>query len=195
MPLFTPEQLAANTRPLSDMAIEALTAGQLDRLRFLLGRMSVGHVELYTGYLQWTTRLAGKILIDFGEPFLDDLLSRIAAFLTAPCARAFHNGDEKQAFSRLAAMWTMQMGRFDPLVETENEVSFHLAPCGSGGRLQLESWYENRPRAYPRLGNGTPVFCRICEHFQQALNHAAGKTIWRAVPDSCRTGFCRLSFF
>lgn len=194
MNLFTPEQLKEQTRPWSEMAEEALKTGQMDRLRFLLGRMSVGHSGLYIGYLNWTTRLAGKILNDFGEPFLNDMLARITAFLMAPYAASFLNGNEKQVFSDLAALWTMQVGRFGFQDETDNEVAFALAPCGSGGRLQLESWYENWPQAYPRMGNGTPVFCRICEHLQQALNRAAGKTIWSVVPDTLRTGFCRMSF-
>jgi hypothetical protein len=83
----------------------------------------------------------------------------------------------------------------EPLEETGDEVSFLLEPCGSGGRLELEACHEIDPRTYPRTGNGTPVFCRVCEHLQQALNQGIGRTFWSADRDPGRRGFCRLRFF
>ena len=44
MMLYTPEELASETRSLSEMALDELDRGNMDQVRFLLGRMSVGHI-------------------------------------------------------------------------------------------------------------------------------------------------------
>ncbi len=192
--LFTPEELRDESRSLSEMAIEALARGHVDRVRFLLGRMSVGHFELYVGYVSWIAQMAGKILRDFGEPFFESASFRIARFLMAPYIKEIREGKEKQVFSELISLWCHQMGRIDPLGETSNEVAFSLAPCGSGGRLLLEGWYEVSPDLYPRLKDGKPIFCRICDHLQQAVNEAVEKACWNIEPNASREGFCRASF-
>lgn len=194
MMLFTPEELASETRSLSEMALDALARGDVDQVRFLLGRMSVGHFELYFGYLDWITRMAGKILTDFGEAYFEDASERIARFLMAPYAKRLQEGEEKKSIEDIMSLWCHQLGRIDSLGETAGDAAFSLAPCGSGGRLVLGAFYETAHRRYPRLKNGTPLFCRICEHLQGAMNEQAGKAFWSAVPDRGRTGFCRVRF-
>jgi len=194
MMLYTPEELASETRPLSEMALEALDRGNLDEVRFLLGRMSVGHFELYFGYLDWVTRLAGKILRDFGEDYFENASGKIARFLMAPYGKDLKEGKEKGTIADVMALWCHQSGRIDPLGETQNEVAFSLSPCGSGGRLVLGAVYETSPERYPRLRDGKPLFCRICQHLQGALNEASGKSFWSAVPDRTHSGYCRVRF-
>ncbi len=192
--LFTEEELRLESRPLCALAEEALRQGQTDRLRYLLGKMSVAHFDLFFGYLHWFTRLIGKIFMDFHEPYFLRVLSRLAAGLMAPVGEKIRQGEEKEAFSHLVALWLHQMGRVEPLGETENQLVFGVAPCGSGGRLQLEAWYEMQPRVYPGLESGKPLFCRFCEHLQGALNEATGRATWLVSPETRRKGFCRMSF-
>jgi hypothetical protein len=194
MMLYTPEGLAAETRSLSDMALEALERGNLNRLRFLLGRMSVGHFELYFGYLDWIVRMAAKILRDFGETVFEDASARIARFLMAPYAKRLAEGAEHEILIEIMTLWCHQLGRIEPLGETRNEAAFLLAPCGSGGRLLLGALYDTGPLKAPPLRDGTPLFCRICRHLQDALNDQAGKAFWSAEPERARTGFCRVRF-
>lgn len=194
MMLFTPEELASESRPLCEIALEALDRGNLDEVRFLLGRMSVGHFELYFGYLDWVTRLAGKLLRDCGEATFEETSRRIARFLMAPYAEQLRGGKEKETVRDILTVWCHQLGRIDPLGETGNEVAFSLAPCGSGGRLLLGAFYEASPQRYPRLRDGTPLFCRICRHLQEGLNGQAEKDFWSAVPERQPTGFCRVRF-
>jgi hypothetical protein len=194
MMLYTPEGLAAETRPLSEMALEALDRGRMDHVRFLLGRMSVGHFELYFGYLDWIVRMAAKILRDFGGAYFEDTSARIARFLMAPYADGLREGKEKETIALIMSLWCHQLGRIEPLGETLNEAAFSLAPCGSGGRLVLGALYETLPEKYARLGDGTPMFCAICRHLQGALNEQSGKAFWSAVPERARTGFCRVRF-
>ncbi len=194
MMLYTPEELASQSRSLSEMALEELERGNLDQVRFLLGRMSVGHIELYFGYLDWVTKMAGKILRDFGEAYFETTSGKIARFLMAPYAEGLKEGNEKKTIVDIMTLWCHQLGRIDPLGETSNEIAFSLAPCGSGGRLVLGGLYEIAPREYPRLRDGKPLFCSICQHLQAAVNEGSGKNFWSAVPDPKRTGFCRVRF-
>ncbi len=194
MMLYTPEELASETRPLSGMALEALQQGNLNEVRFLLGRMAVGHFELYVGYVDWVTRMGGKILRDFGNAYFESTSERIARYLMAPYAEALEGGSEKQTIADIMTIWCHQLGRIDPYGETKNELAFSLVPCGSGGRLVLGGLYEASPQKYPLLPDDTPLFCRICQHLQAALNEQAGKDFWHAVPERERPGFCRMSF-
>lgn len=195
MRLFTREDLERECRPLSTRALEALNEGRIDQLRFLLGRMSSGHMELYLGYLHWIARILSKTQREIGDGFLEYLLARVAEYLVAPYVAWVLEGDEKRTISSVVSLWVLQAGRIDPIGETENEVAFHACPCGSGGRLLLESWYERDPARYARTADGKPVLCRLCEHLQSALNRGAGHTFWSVVPaEVSRIGFCRMSF-
>ncbi len=194
MMIYTPEELDSESRSLSATALEALEQHNLDRLRFLLGRMSVGHFELYFGYLVWITSMAGKILRDCGEPYFEHASGQIARFLMAPFAEDLGKGAEKSAIEAVMTLWCHQMGNIHPIGETDREVEFSLSPCGSGGRLLLGSLYDASPPRYPRMRNGKPIFCRICQHLQDALNEQAGKHFWRSTPEGHRTGFCRVRF-
>lgn len=193
--LFTPEQLAEATRPLCDLAARALDAGDPPRLRFLLGRMSVGHFELYYGYVHWLARLAGKLLRDRGEACLESLLSQVTRYIVDPLAADLQGEDgEKRAIAGLLSLWSVQLAPLTLAAETPEEVAVVLAPCGSGGRLLLEGWDHLAPRSYPRTSAGTPVLCRVCERFRRAVNEAAGRPFWSAEPCEGRPGFCRMVF-
>ncbi len=194
MKLFSPEELFLESRPLSERALDALAKRDIHQVRFLLGRMSVGHFELCYGYIHWMARVGGKILRDLGEPFFAEASARVARFLMAPYAKDLQEGKEKQVITEIISLWCHQMAPVRFQEETGQEVSFSFSPCGSGGRLLLESQYELSPHIYSRLSNGRPVVCRICEDLQQALNHEAGRIFWSVVPDNSRLGHCRTSF-
>jgi hypothetical protein len=193
MKLFSPHQLQRETRPLSEKALDALEARDIDTLNLLLGRMSVGHQELYLGYIQWVLQMFGRIRHDLGEGLLDEVIKKSASFLMAPYAEAFQKGDEKGVFSEIVSLWRDQLGKVVPLSETAEEIAFSLIPCGSGGRVILEGWSETMPRLYPCWSDGSPIFCRACRALQQAFNDRCGTTVWSMEPDSRLAGACRMS--
>ena len=78
---FTDEELLKESRPLADLALEALDAGQVQRLHYLLNEMEQGHAGLCALGLQWMTRMWGKIRADFGEDVLDGMLGKSGAYL------------------------------------------------------------------------------------------------------------------
>ncbi len=195
MKYFTEEQLAQEIRPLPALALEALEAGQLERLQGLLNEMSVGHRELDALGLHWISRMFGKIRSEIGEDFLDEVLTASAAFLMAPYAEAYRNGDEKGTIAELVAVFRNSVcTNVVPVGETAEEVVFLLAPCGTGGRLVLEGWPQRVPELLAPCSDGTPIYCRGCKALQQAFNRAVGKTVWTTRIGEALAGSCEMRF-
>ncbi len=195
MKYFSEEELARELTPLSDLALEALAAGEVDRLLALLTRMSVGHIGLAKLGLQWIARMLGKIRTDMGEEVLDAVLEKSTASLMAPYARDFLAGNEKEVLSELVLMFRVQVGAdVVPAGETDDEVAFSLAPCGSGGSLILDKWPETLPEIFPACSDGTPIYCHMCKALQRALNDACGATVWTSEINDTVPGACELRF-
>lgn len=195
MRYFTDAELAEEARPLSDRAIEALDAGNMERLHWLLNQMAIGHRELHMLALHWLTRMFSRIRTDFGEPFLEDLLARTAGYLVEPYARAFRSGQDRQTIAELVGMFTTMPGAdVCPMGERDDVVSFVLAPCGGGGRLQLEGWQQAMPEHYAPCADGTPIFCRGCQALQQAFNTQCGFAAWTTRLRPELTGTCEMRF-
>lgn len=195
MKLFTEEQLAHEIRPLPDLAMEALEAGQLERLHGLLNEMSVGHRELDALGLHWISRMFGKVRSELGEDFLDEVLAASASFLMAPYAEDYRNGDEKGTIAELVAIWRNSVcTNVVPVGETAGEVVFLLAPCGSGGRIVLEGWPQRLPGLFSPCSDGTPIYCRGCKALQLAFNRAVGETVWTTRIGEALAGSCEMRF-
>ncbi len=195
MRYFTDEELAQEVRPMSEMALEALQAGEMEQLLFLLNRMSVGHMGVDPLVRQWTGRMLGKIRMDLGETFLDNMLRESAAFVMGPYAEEFLAGEEKEVISEIVVMYRMQIGAtIVPISETDDEVVFALSPCGSGGRLIVEGWPEMLPDVFAPCSDGTPIFCRLCKTLQQALNDACGASVWTTNINQMVPGACEMRF-
>ncbi len=89
MRYFTDEELLKESRPLADLALEALEAGQVQHLHYLLNEMDQGHAGLCGLGLQWLPRMWGKIRSEFGEDVLDGMLGKSAAYLMEPYVEEF----------------------------------------------------------------------------------------------------------
>ena len=173
MRYFTDEELIKQSRPLADLALEAVEAGQVQQLYYLLNEMDKGHEGLCGLGLQWLTRMWGKIRSEFGEDALDGMLGKSAAYLMEPYVEEFLAGDEKGVISQIIQMWVYQHGaNIVPLGETDDAVAFSLAPCGSGGKLLLGGWPQSLPEAFGPCSDGTPIYCRGCKALQKAFKEA-----------------------
>ena len=196
MRYFTEEQLAREIKPLPDVALEALEAGQIERLYHLLNEMSVGHKELDALGLQWISRMFGKIRSDIGEDFLDEVLAESASFLMAPYAEGFRNGDEKGTILEFVAVWKSSVStNLVPLGEDDDQVILSLSPCGTGGRILLEGWPQLLPELFSPCSDGTPIYCRGCKALQQAFNRAVGETVWTTRISETLPGSCEMRFY
>lgn len=195
MKYFTEEQLAIEIKPLSERAREALIDGDLDQVHALLNRMAVGHRELDTLGVQWLARMLGQVRAQEGESCLNNLLMAAGSYVMAPYAKDFLNGNEQQVVSEIIKIWRSQIAAtIVPVDESDTEIVFQLAPCGSGGRLMLEGWHETEPRFFSPCQDGTPIVCRCCQALQAAFNTACGETVWTTQINPRVAGGCRMQF-
>jgi hypothetical protein len=119
----------------------------------------------------------------------------VARGIVSPLAAGLAGAEgERAAMAAILSLWSVQLAPLRSAEETGDEVTVALCPCGTGGRLQLENWDLLAPDRYPRCADGSTLFCKICAHFREAVNEAAGFLFWRVTPDPRRTGFCRMTF-
>lgn len=195
MRFFRDEDLIEEARPLSDRALEALGKGQIERLHYLLNEMAVGHRELHLLAVHWLARMFGKIRSDFGESFLDHVLTHCVARLVAPYVEQFTQGGRKATMSELIGIFRSMVGTdMVPLGEDGEEVVFALAPCGGGGRLCLEGWPRVLPEHYAPCKDGTPIFCRGCKVLQRSFNDMCGESVWTTRMSDALPGVCEMRF-
>jgi len=191
---FSPEELKQEIRPPSEKALEALEKGRRDELAFWIGRMSVGHQLLCTSGVYWITRLMTKIRKDHGESVLLESLEEIFQPLLAFAARDFREEREKRAASFFLTLWRTYLGGMSNLEEGDRDIRMNLAPCGLGGRVLLEGWYESDPGNFSCSDDGTPMFCKGCQVLQQVFNTLADRNVLEILPERSKMGVCRFKF-
>ena len=97
--LYSESELAEIARPFESHALDALRAGDLQRLRALLNDMKNGPAGLDALSGHALARKAAKLRRDFGEAFALDALARIGAELMRTWSRQFQQGDERGAIA------------------------------------------------------------------------------------------------
>lgn len=190
----SPEALEREVRPPSDWALEALAEGRPDRLAWWVGRMSVGHQFLLMGYLYWIARILTQIRRDHGEAVVGAAIEEAFRALLSPPARAYREGREKDSLLTFLSLWRVYMGGMDKPEETDRDFRMLLSPCGLGGRVLLEGWYESDPANFGRSREGKPIFCEACQEMQNVFNSLTGRTVLEIQPDAARMGVCRFRF-
>lgn len=192
--MFSDAELADLAKPIAQLAEEALAAGDIDRVRALLGEMAVGHKPLHVLALHTLTRMWGKFRVQFGEVEAEAMLDRIAAYLVTAWADAWIEGNEKQTVAGLLAIYRNQAGAQLSVTEDDAELTAVLAPCGSGGMLTRQKWDEREPQWYAPFADGTPVMCRGCKALQKAFNAKCEANVWTTDIAPDRSGGCRMTF-
>ena len=175
---YTDAQLAEIARPFEDHAIDALRAGDLSRVRALLGEMAAGNAGLDALSAHTLARKVGKLRQDFGEETTREWLRRIGERLMSTWIAQFRAGDDRGAIADLIAVFKHQGGAKPAVTETADEVVVELAPCGSGGRLERQGMTAKYPAWYAGWSDGVSSYCQACKAFQGALNDALGEPVW-----------------
>ena len=187
---YTPEALKREVRPPVDWALDAMAEGRQDQLAWWIGRMSMGPQFLFVGYLYWVSLIMTRIRRDHGEPVLLAALEETFRALLSGPGRAYREGRERDSLIFFLSLWRIYMGGVERPEETDQDFRMLLAPCGLGGRLLLEGWYEADPQSFGRCNSGRAVFCEACRHLQGVFNALAGRPVLEIQPDPIRMGVC-----
>lgn len=193
--MLGPARLQALARPPWAKAIDALDAGDWDRLHALLAEMASAPTGVETMSLHVLARLCGELRRDQGEAAARQLLDEVADQLMASFARDWQAGDEERVITDLITVFKHQNGgNLVPVEETDDAVVYDLAPCGSGGRFVVDDSVNRSPDWYGAWSDGVPSACQACKACQGALNRAAGQPVWTTEISATLPGRCTLRF-
>ena len=195
--MFTPDQLRDIVEPPSEKALRALEARDLPRLNALMTEMAGGQAGVESLGLHVLARFCGELREDLGEDEARALLDRVAGRMMESFAADWHQGRDETVIRDLVSVFRHQSGgNMVPVDETDAEVVFDLAPCGSGGRFIVDGSIETSPRWYGAWSDAVPSYCQACTACQRALNDAVGETVWSTeiserVPGRCTVRFAK----
>lgn len=191
--LFSDAQLKELSKPFSQLAKEALAAGDHKKCDSLLQQMEGPHATLHALGSATLARIWGKWHREHGEETTVALLDRIGKRLMEPYIKQLQENRDKETIEDLVAIYKHQHGASISLVEqVSDQVSFALRPCGSGGNFIRRGYEEKYPQWHRRLKDDTPVFCRGCKALQKAINDAVGEPLWTTeIQDD---GACNMTF-
>lgn len=193
--MFSDAQLRDIAEPPAEKALRALAEGDVTRLNGLLCEMAVGQSGVEGMSLHVLNRFFGEWRKDFGEESARSLLDRVGRQLMRSFAADYIAGKEKEVIADLVSVFKHQgRGHIVPVTETEDEIVFDLAPCGSGGRFVLDGTCDRLPEWYGRWSDGVTGFCQACKACQRALNEATGEPTWTSEISDRVPGRCTLRF-
>jgi len=193
--MFSDDQLKDIAEPPAEKALRALAAGDTVRMTGLLWEMASGPAGVEGLTLHVLSRFVGEFRKDFGEEGARVLLDRIGAQMMRSFATDYLAGIERQVIADLVSVFKHQGGgNLVPVVETDEEVVFDLAPCGSGGRFVLDGTAEKLPEWYGPWSDGVTSYCQACKACQRGLNEATGEQTWTTEIHGNTPGRCTLRF-
>lgn len=193
--MFSDEQLRDIAEPLADKALRALASRDTVALNGLLCEMASGPAGVEGLTLHVLARFAGELRKDLGEEAATSLLDRVGAQLMRSFVADYEGGREREVIGDLISVFKHQGGgNLVPVVETDEEVVFDLAPCGSGGRFILDGTIDESPEWYGRWSDGVSSYCQLCKACQRALNTGAGAEVWTTEISNRVPGRCTLRF-
>ncbi len=193
--LFTDDQLTEIAEPLSEKALRALAGQEMLVLHGLMCEMANGAAGVEGLTLHVLSRFAGELRVNFGETGARRLFDRIGVQIMASFAADFQAGNERELITDIVSLFKHQGGaRLAPVTETDDEVVFDLAPCGSGGRFIVDGTIERSGQWYGRWDDGVPSYCQLCKACQRSLNAATGVPTWTSELSAEVPGRCTLRF-
>jgi hypothetical protein len=177
---FTDEQLEEMGKLTRDLIKEAIDRGDLERAKQLSDRMYREFSAMHDLYLYWVTATLTHIGRNYGDQALYQALKEGCAAWVMPLAQRYAAKDTKTKAEMLVAGLR---GHLQPLRVEEDDEKFtiYMEPCGSGGRLIINSAYrpphsflsieEAQPMTFGR--QDFPVYCAHCP-FEALLPIEAG---------------------
>src|SRR5690606_26085665 len=191
---FSEHQLHDLSKPLAQLALEAIAAGDNERCLDLLRQMAGAHAALHALGTATLARIWGKWYREQGEDATAAMLSRIGARMAEPYVHQLREGQVGGAIADLLAVFKHQMGTVIEILGQEGEaLRLLLSPCGSGGS-SLRCGFETDSLTW-RTGfsHGAPVHCRGCTAVQEGVDQGWGKTVWRTEVSAEVAGDCNMA--
>lgn len=173
---FTREELDWMAKPTREKAKEALDAGSPEEAKQYCDIMYRELLWIHDGYRNWITALLSYIGRKFGDETLEDALRETCSTWQKPLYEKSKQTDLKKRIQLMARMWHSHAFPFR-IDEDDEKFVFTNMPCGSGGRLINEGFYEKpsnflkvekaQPMTYGK--EKFPVYCTHCAVAEEML--------------------------
>lgn len=196
--VFTDQELKEMGARTGDAAIQAVDAGDKERAKRLIARMSKEFQWLHDIYVNWVADLMDHIYREEGEDALYQAMRRVVAGYAGPLAEAYSRADFRRQVIMAA---TGLRAHLEELVieEDDEKVTIMMKPCRSGQRL-VDSGAYGPPRNLARLKAhlmtyGTPEFPVYCAHspVQEIISiEKIGRPTFPCIPaEPIGNGLCK----
>jgi len=179
---FSQEELDQFSKDYIELSLEALDRGQLEEAREYLRRHDRIKNKMHDAYLVWIGRLMAHIYQSWGEDAaVEALKATMIDLKSMPGVRdeCVERGGLRAWIETMVDGWRVH-GSHPGLTVQEDEEKFTISvqPCGSGGRLIDDGYYDGPDAILPKLQKAgphtwgetdVPIYCAHC-----ALAHEVG---------------------
>ena len=159
--VFTEDELAEMGTPIVEQVYSAIDKGENDKPAKLVRRMYKEWSAMHNIYRDWITALLSFIGEHYGDEELQEALKYSCASWFKPvvelCEKCDREGDIRRKAEIVA---TGIKAHLMPMrvIEDEEKFIFEPQPCGSGGLLVQEGYYD-LPDGFLRIKNPQPMTC------------------------------------
>lgn len=174
--MFTREELDWMAKPTREKVVKAIDEDDKEEAKFLCDIMYKELLWIHDGYRNWITSLLTFIGKKFGDETLEEALRETCTTWQKPLYEKTKRTDLKKRIQLMARMWHSHAFPFR-IDEDDEKFIVTSLPCGSGGRLIKDNYYEEpfnflkiekaQPMTY---GKGDfPVYCAHCAVAEEML--------------------------
>ncbi len=168
--VFTEEELRDMGTQTAELIQAAIDANDKEKAKRLTRRMYREWLSMHDLYRDWTTALMSFIGRRYGDQVLQEALKESCSVWLKPVAELYQQCDQEGNHRRKAELLAAGLrGHLMPvkIEEDEEKFIFEMEPCGSGGRLILEGYYESpanllkieKPQPMTAGQKDLPVYC------------------------------------
>lgn len=159
--VFTDEELREMGIQTAELIQDAIDADDKEKAKKLTRRMYREFLAMHDLYRDWSAALLSFIGRRYGDEVLQEALRESCAVWLRPLAGLLKQCDEEGSIRRKAEIMAGGMrGHLMPVKveEDEEKFIFLMEPCGSGGRLVQEGYYES-PVDLLKIEKPQPMTC------------------------------------
>ncbi len=199
-PFFTEQELKEMGTRTADLIVAAIDSGDLEKAKTLTRRMLEEALRSHDFYVYWVTSLLSHIYRGYGDDALYKAVNESYGNALRPTLEKTVRGNDFR--KKVENVASGQRGHLQPIeiVEDDEKVTLMMQPCGSGGRLMLNRYYE--PPAdlakVKKAQNMTfdkeefPIYCIHCPIGEIIALESAGLPLFALEPgerigeDACK---------
>ena len=180
--LFTEPELNDFRKGFSELAIEAIEAGDLEKAKEILRTEHETHNMNHDLFIREITHLYSIIYDELGEEYCMETIKKVTGFSAWPYLVELRKNDLKGWIKWCTDMWRQHNPHPDTIVEEDDEKIVLRVKCGSGGMLVDEGCYEG-PDGFNKFKTPTPdtwgetdmpLYCAHCHWVHEVLPVKAG---------------------